>query len=265
MKKETAMYSILYLALALIPLDAPAQEHGDWVIEKLTWKEEVATGTPIEIVNEYGDIRIRSHGLPNQVEIIANSQRVKTDERMITLEPREVNGGWVINVVYKGKDEDTVKKRGKRRLDLTLLVPQGSPLTAKTFKGLLEAKGLDAHADLYSERGKIFLRTKSSARVGSRQGNIRTVFQTVKWAQASEFYSILGNIEVELPADASLKVTAATAGHITSDYSMEIQRDRNTFVKNAKITIDDGKHQLNIDNKEGDVRIIEGRWNPKQK
>jgi len=70
----------------------------------------------------------------------------------------------------------------------------------------------------------------------------------------------LGSIEVYLPRQTSLAIEATTSGKITTDYSIQIQRNPGEKEKFATMTLGEGKNRLVIKNSSGAIEILEGSW-----
>ena len=236
------------------------QELGkDWLIDRIAWDKKIQPGMPIEVHNPYGDIRSRGTD-DGKLAISAMVQSHKDDKHKIEFDIVENEGSIVVNVIYKGDDKETAKKNGLRRADVTVYVPNGSPYTVSTFKGYVEAKGLKCDIDAYSERGKIFLRTNGHMKAKTRQGNIKAVIKESEWKRALEFESVLGVIEVQIPSQAGGMAIAKTGGHITSDYSIQIEHAKGTKMKTGTARLGDGKQEIKLTNHQGDIKIIRGLW-----
>lgn len=248
----------MHPAIAQEPLVKEKKLGDNWEIERLEWKETIETGTVLEVINEYGQIRAR--GTADQtVEIVANVQKEKGDPHLIYFKDRKEDGKLVIEVVYQGDDEGTVKKNGKRRLDLTVFVPTSSLFVGKTFKELLDVRGI-GDADLYSERGKVFLRNKGHAKIVTRQGDIRAVLRKLGWEKPIHLESTVGNIEVELPREAQFKAVATTRGRFSTDYSVQIETDEKDWMKTATVTFGESSDELVLKNENGAISLLRGRW-----
>jgi len=240
------------------PLVKETKLGDNWQIERLDWKEAITEGTVVQLVNEYGEIRAR--GTKDQtVEIIANVQKKSDDSQIIYFKNRKEDGKLIIEAVFEGDDEDTVKVNGKRRLDMTIYIPKTSLFVGKTFKEQIDARGL-GDADLYSERGKVFLRNKGTVKIVTRQGNIRSVVRKLNLEKPIHLESTIGNVEVELPREAQIKAVARTMGHFTTDYSATIKTDENTWMKTATVTFGEPTDELVLENKNGSISLLRGRW-----
>lgn len=250
--------SLIFLGL-LAPSLLVAQASGDWQIHRSTWQEDIVRGTPIEIHNHYGDVRIRGKK-DITVDITAHTQKHKNDKHLIAITHKREQNKLVIQVAYAGNDQDTFKKSGKRRLDMAVFIPEGSPLTVRTHKGLIQARGIVGDVDYFSERGNIYSKNKGHVVIGSRQGDITAALLDTTWKKPAKIESQLGDIEVHLPLGPSLSVNARTAGQITTDYSLTIDHKPKSIEKLAKVKIGKGEHVLSLINKKGAVKILKMAW-----
>ena len=211
----------------------------------------------IELVNEYGNIRAR--GTKDGVlALSAMIQKKNSDSHQIRFDIDDADEVVKIRVVYDGKQEDTIKAKGKRRGDVTIYVPEGVSLNARTHTGLLEVKGLgDVSLETFS--GRVFCRVDGLPKVKTYQGDIKAVLKGTAWEQPALLSSTLGTIEVVFPPKASLDVEAVTRGEITTDYSVTIEKEK-SGLKRARARLGDGGQAVHITNETGIIKILEGNW-----
>jgi len=234
---------------------------GGWMADKLEWAGVQGITTTLEIINEYGDVRARGYAEP-EISVSAVVQKWKDDPYKLVFMTEKLADRTVIRVAYAGDENDTVKGHGKRRADMTVLVPYGMRFEVTTFKGLIEAKGLQSDVQLTSDRGKIFLKTDGRPEVFNRQGQTIAFLKEANWKEAAIFESVVGDIEVHLPQDADLLVETSTAGELTTDYSVELARSDSHWTRHGLVRLGKVTHQLKLTSKEGNIKLIEGRWQP---
>lgn len=250
----------LILILTLQGMAPMEQELGtDWLIERISWEAKIQPGLPIEVHNPYGDVRSRGTD-DGKLAISGMVQKHKDDDQRIEFDIQETPEKIVINLIFQGDDELTYKKKGLRRADVTVYIPFGSPFRVSTLKGLLEVKGLKSDVDAYSERGKIFARINGHLIAKTRQGDITAVLKEAVWTRPIEIESILGEITVQLPANAGGIAIATTGGEITTDYSIEIKHSAGTTVKTGTARLGEGNQELRLTNHQGNIKILQGRW-----
>ena len=231
----------------------------EWITERKEWEGTVKPGQPIEIHNDYGDVRARGIDGTN-ISLTAMVQKHEDDAHSISFDIEQRPDRLVVRMKYEGDDGETAKAGGKRRADVSVLLPQGCPYTVRTVPGLIEVKGFRGDVDLYSQQGNIFLRNHGHAKVGTNQGNVDATLLDPSWIKPLSFESTIGNISVRLPSNADVTVDASTAGELTSDYSIDIERDPHTWEKRARAVIGSGQSKLVIASKSGNIKILEGKW-----
>ncbi len=250
------MLTLVLLITALSPGDAVVEKDG-WLVEKLVRSEAIGEGVPVELHNPYGDIRARSN-VNQVVELSAMVQTKKGDAHKLDFEVEKHEDRLIVRVVYPGDESETIKGKGKRRADVTIYVPNRSPFLARTHKGMIRAKGMKSDVDFETFSGKIYVRTDGRVRTHSHQGNAQIVLMKAEWGETPVLSSILGEIQVELPRDADVKVKAETMGLISTDFSLDIKR--NGELKTAIAQLGKGTYNLDINSKQGDIKILMGKW-----
>lgn len=258
------MFCMILLWIAAMNDGVAQEELGkNWTLDRMEDSIEINPGDVVEVINHYGNIRARGTE-ENTVQLIGNVQRDPKDNAVLRMETKKENGRLLVEVVYRGDDKDTIKEGGKRRLDLTIFVPNAAMFKANVFKGTLEAK-VDCDVDLHNERGKIFVRTDGHVKAKTNQGPIHAVIKKIDQKEPYVLESYLGDIKVEVPKTSSLTITAVSGGRIASDWSTEVSVDRTTRIRTAKVKVNQGEHTLNVDNKSGNIYLIEGHWDTKEK
>ncbi len=218
----------LALCCALTVLPAAAQDMEGWNIDRFTWSGPLAEHRTVEAINEHGDIRVRSGG-EGPVEVLALIQKQDVDPYTAEVVIGEAEGRLKVEVVYQltaGADPDgQLMETVKRRVDVTVLLPEGTSLQAKTVRGLLEAKGLTGAAVVETLSGNITLSTGGD-RVEARtdRGEMLVLLRATEWSQPPVLESVRGDITVWFPPEGNADVEVKTSGEITTDYSIDIER-----------------------------------------
>lgn len=255
-------FAFCWLAVLLVATVLPAQDSSmeDWRIEKFDWSGALGEAGEIVIHNEYGDIRCRSTD-GDQVVLVANIQRHKDDPRRaeIRVEPGE---RLEIAVDYPPDAEATglTREMEKRRVDVSVLIPHGVRLEAKTKGGLIEAKGLSAPAHADSHTGNIVLKTSAPVAAYTERGTIDVTFSKTSWGEAVRLETLTGDIAVWLPPDASVAVEAATTGELSTDFSIDVEHRPPNDKKHAMAKIGGGEAKLGIETEKGRVKLFRSRF-----
>lgn len=251
-------WCLILLSLSALAGAAP-RAGGEWTIERFRWQGPLGSTQTIEIRNDYGDIRTRSAG-NQEVEISAVIQQQSVDPYTANILVGDRVGHMVIQVELTksdGADEDEeLRQRIRRRVDMTVFIPPGAELRARTLGGLIEARGLESNVIAESTSGDVFISTIGHARARSERGAITVHLRGAAWPEAPRFETVSGDVAVWLPPDADAVVEAETAGEITTDYSISIRPLGTGTRKHAVATIGNGRHQLFITSGIGKIKIL---------
>ena len=241
------------LCLLLLPSGEPPAT-TDWHIEKYEWEGVVKAHHPIEIVNDYGDVRTR---LANDQTLAVSGmiQRAPTDPDNMKIKVEQTTEKTVIRVTFPGEVRGAPLRR---RIDVTAFIPKQSPLTIRTYRGLIEAKGLESDLLLSTDQGRVVFSTTGTAEVSTRQGDVKGYFKTARWSKPPRFTSVLGNLMLHFPKATDAVVDVATRGKITSDYTMELSFEDASRLKKARVKLGSGKVPVTIDAGRGNVELLRG-------
>jgi hypothetical protein len=247
--------------LCIVLLVAARAASGDWTIEKFQWSGDASSTTPLEIVNQHGDVRTRSSGI-DEIEVLANIQRMANDPFIAVVKIHDEASPVKIAVEWKLR-EDAVAgaatdEMTRRRVDVTVILPRLAPLRVETSDGLIEAKGHGAAVTAESVSGEIRLSTEGTVTARTDRGAIDAVLTGVEWDVPAIFTTGTGDITVWLPAEAEATVEAETQGVISTDYSIDILRAEPDDRKVASATIGGGGSKIQIQTIRGQIRLF--RW-----
>jgi len=258
------MFILYLLLLAGMPGGTlPDTSPNDWQIEHYRWSGSLAAGRTIEIRNDHGDIRCRlSDG--EEVFFSAVIQRHSDDPRRAEIAIEESKGGLTISVLYPPVDNpgaaEITPEMERRRVDLTALIPAGGRITARTIKGLIEARGLESDVEASSLSGSIVLSTTGLVRARTEHGRIDATLASGTWQGLPTLETVTGDITLFLPPSTDATIRAETRGLITTDYSIEISQETAIGPKRAVARIGEGRLKLAISSSKGNVRILKSRF-----
>ena len=174
-----AILTTLGFALfCLQSIDGPSAQ--DWSIDSFRWSKAVPEGKPIIIKNVFGNIRTR-FAENKTVELSASIQKHQKDpdRAHISIELKE-DALWIEVVFLPNPDQkrDTaIAGMDRRRVDLTVFIPENSFVQLETVKGLIEAKGLKSDVEARSDRGDLHISTQGHITARTQQGNIEVIFK----------------------------------------------------------------------------------------
>ncbi|MEM7354770.1 MAG: hypothetical protein AAF657_28435 [Acidobacteriota bacterium] len=245
-------------------------DEKQWSIERKEWNGELAAGYEVEIINPYGDIRVR-HGAGRELYFLATVQGHQDDPRKARVEAKAKDsaegsadnsrGTTRIEVEYPNEAELDLPQIpaswNKRRVDLTVFVPIDTDTTLRTLAGLAEVRGLEGDLDVSTETGDMRLRIAGGLRAKTVHGDILAQFRRTRWQDASRIESLTGTIRAELPSGGRAEVELETRGEITTDYSITIRRSEKSQLKQATAKIGVAGPSLSIKSNKGPIKLIE--------
>ena len=258
--------SLLALALCMgwltaqrvSPLEAQAAP-DDWRIERLEWTSEVKAGQAVTIVNPFGDVRARG-GRGQEVYVLAVAQRHLEDPRQPKVTGVEGDDGrFNVEVGYPDSaiPETIPEAWQRRRVDLTVFVPAPASTSITAMGGVVNVKGLNGELEISTRTGDIFARSAGRLAATSEHGSILAQLRRTDWNGVSRLETVTGTIRVELPRDQRLATAIETRGEITTDYSLEIQRETESRLKRARTIPVGDPRRLELKSYQGAIELIE--------
>lgn len=250
---------ILCCLCALFSYNAALQAqptNEQWRHQRQEWTLPRPETTVFAVENLWGDIRVRTHA-EDEIYVLANIQRHTDDPRAMSLVID--NESEQPGVQAHFPDPPTITAHADwqpRRIDLTVFVPANQALNLITDKGLAEARGLKAPVQVKTYTGDVYLRTHNAVNAHSDYGDIHTLFLTTDWAQHSRIKTLTGNIEVSFPHGGAAQVALQTKGQITTDYTVEIERDRHQELKTGKAQIGRKGKELTLHSERGAIKLL---------
>lgn len=257
--------AILAAALLLAPASPLVAEGSDdlrehWEIEKYRWKGGIGDNEVIEVTNLLGDVRARLSE-NDQVSFSAITQRHDEDPHRSDFQVTEDGGRLRIQVAFVAPEGSDLTRQTadmeKRRVDLTILIPAGARLEARTERGLIEAKGLMSEVVASSTTGDVVVSIDGSVTARTERGKIQAILKNPEWDTAPRLETLTGNISLWLPNGTAALVHAETTGLITTDYSIEVESDPKSDHKTAVAKIGrKSRRRLSIHSVKGNVQIL---------
>ncbi|MEM9595045.1 MAG: DUF4097 family beta strand repeat-containing protein [Acidobacteriota bacterium] len=256
-----------WIALVVLLLCAPAwateeDPYPNWSIEKQRWEGNLGTDRVLIVHNPHGDVRCRRTG-DDVVTASAVVQRHGEDPRTAQLAGVERDGRIHVTAHFQTAPQagiDATEVTGdmeKRRMDLTVMVPENVRLEIRTERGLIEAKGLRADLEAHTERGRVVIKNTGRVRAHSDHGEVEVTLGTTEVEEPIELDTLTGDISVWLPDDAGVTVDAESSGFLTTDYSVDVTR-RADGHKRVLARIGDGEARLVIRSTNGQIRLFHG-------
>lgn len=251
---------LFFLLLSMICANSLAQQPSNevWRHTRQEWTLPLPASGPVQVENPWGDIRIRTHG-KDEVYVLANIQNHQDDPRAMSLViDNESKDKLGLKAHFSDEYNGTPAADWQpRRIDLTLFLPAKQMLKLQTEKGLIEVRGMAAPLSARSLTGEIRLRVKNAVEVISENGRVEIFFVSSDWVKDSQIETHTSPIEVNFPKGAQAQLAISTNGQITTDFSIEIERDENELLKTASAKIGKKKgKKLQIKSDRGPVILL---------
>lgn len=238
--------------------DANDQE---WAITRTELQRQIQPGMAIIVDNPYGDVQVKRAPSP-LVPVYSMVQKHVRDQDDPQIEAN-VTDKMIVTVSYPpgsmNDDQVAIKTNTKRRVDLTLFVPMGSPLFVKTRNGKIIVKGLKSDVTAQSGKGNIFVRTTGTVNAASDHGDISVYFKKGSWSRSPKIETKSGDISIRMPPEADSVVWITTTGEITTDFSVDIKFKPKSDSKRAFTRLGNGKHHLEVKSLNGNVKLLKSR------
>jgi hypothetical protein len=234
----------------------PSPDLENWKIEKIDETRALDGRTVVEISNPSGDVRCRAiEG--DQVEVAAVVQHHSEDLVSARVTVESADDRLRIGVEFDRPAEPVRETEAmkRRRVDLTIFIPQGVEVSIETDRGLIEARGLSSGLEARSQTGDIKFRTNGSVQAETRSGNIEVNFSQVSWETPSKLETTTGNLTLWIPRSSDLTIAAETRGEISTDFSIDIERPDDT--KRATARLGAGSHRLEVISYRGKIGLYE--------
>jgi len=234
-----------------------AADTDGWQIERSTLNRPLGEQTQLIVHNEHGDIRCRV-GAVEQVEVIANAQRIAGDPFEPDLSFTVEGKALILNVGFDSKNNDPTaqtEEMRRRRIDLTLIIPAEAMLELATEGGLLEAKGVEGALVARSTSGDMTISSAGHVDARSEHGSIKLDMKSTSARELPQLETVTGDIELWIPKNVDLNVIAETEGVLSTDYSVEIER--NGRLKKIRAKVGRGGAKLHVKSIRGAVQLFQ--------
>lgn len=254
-----ALRVFLALACAGHPaLHGAEQPTPGFELEKVSWTATLPPGTPVTVLNRFGDVRARNGGDFHGVEILVNVQQFDDEGARLEVETTDDEGGATVRVGFRttpGGPLVTQRDPDQRkRADLTIFVPAGHALVATTDHGLIQAKGVRSDIRATTRSGPVEVRHAGGIlEAHTESGNIGCVLQSTVTDRPHVLRSGSGDVSVQIRDDAHFLATLETGGWISTDFSLELEMTDGR--RRATAAIGKASSPLSITSESGRVRL----------
>lgn len=230
-------------------------------VERVERFASVAAGQVVTVSNPFGDVFARFGGYEGAVEARAVIQQFDAEGPRLVMAIEETPRGPAVRVGTLGSDGKTLDlepvKGQKKRADLVIFVPQGAPLEVTTLDGRVEARGLKSDLRVRTRAGGVSVRSvQGNLDLASEAGSILATPELEGRSEVQRFTTEQGDISLILPQDGAFTVRASTTGWLSTDFSLEIERDPAEGTRRrGRGEFGAGRTQLEVTSQSGHLRL----------
>lgn len=225
---------------------------GEWIHERIEKTITTSPGQEIYISNHYGNLNLRSKK-GTGLEVIAHFQKEKGYSGFVKYLDKVENGILHFEVLFP--EESKESGSFKKRVDLTLFIPEHIKVTIDGKDGTIAGKGLDNPMAITTRNGNIELRNNQSVNITTYQGNIEFFIQRDTWSTPISLESTIGHMVFWVPDPSNASISVSTKGDITSDFTTTVTSKKDEFMKHASIVLGSGDSTVSIRSIHGNIRI----------
>jgi len=206
--------------------------------DEFRWNGPIAQGQTVEIRGINGRITAEP-GTGNEVQVLAVKSSRRSDVNAVQVKVVQHSRGVTICAVYpndSGELQDCEGDSGQRQrsekfnikdndvnVDFTVKVPARVSFVGKTVNGEISASQLTGNVVAKTVNGSIRISTTGYAEATTVNGEISARVGDAQWANAVNFSTLNGGINLDLPATLSTDVEAETLnGQINSDFPINL-------------------------------------------
>ncbi len=250
-------------ALLLLPLFVAAGEEtvpapkSEWVLATLKDSLEVTNGDTLTLHHSQGDVRLET-AAADRVQVTAVAQHHAADPRLpaIRFTPaKDPARDHRLVVDFAALEIAEREEWAKRRIDIGLLVPEGIAVEIETTDGLIEAKNVQSRATLTSTRGEITYKGTGDLVAHTERGAIRAILKRTRAEHQVIMTSLTGDLWCTFLEGANAQVDLMTRGPITTDYSIEIDRNAGSPLKKGQVRMGSEGSAVRLESHSGAIRL----------
>jgi hypothetical protein len=259
MKRKHRFVIILTLLACVVSSQTLAENKPKWMFNTLKDSYKIAKGKTLTFNHLNGDVRIKTADT-DHIQVTAIAQFHEEDPRKPRIEfnpntSAQGKNNQKLSVHFDYLEIAAQEEWKKRRIDVGILVPKHLNLIINSNNGIIEVKNIEASSNLKSNKGSISYKGTGNLTAYSERGEIIAKFTQTKKSHQVDLSSLTGNIHLILLDEANAMISTETRGPITTDFTLKIDRKKNSPFKKGVSKIGKGYSKIILNSHSGAIRM----------
>ncbi|GJM10147.1 MAG: hypothetical protein DHS20C11_24230 [Lysobacteraceae bacterium] len=253
----------LLFILSGVNLAESANEHDvlvvgeNWNVATHQRQLKVKQGADVFIDSQIGNVAIRpSSNRMMAIEVSAQSPVEGADNFRLLIDEAD-SGAITVRPVFEGghSKPEAASLAHLQRADIGLRIPAGCKVHVVTSGGDIDVEDLTDRVSVQTVDGNVRLIAKGSYSIENSNGDSRITMKRVEGP--SSLSTTHGTSTLYFPRDAAFRVAGASAGTVTTDFSIVIKKDRSTGLKRFEAVTDGEGPLLTLTSVRGNFSLRE--------
>lgn len=236
----------------------PAEEalpsaEPEWLLVSLKDRFELAEGT-LRVRHPWGEVRVEASDT-DRVHVTAVAQHHRDDPRKPAVRFAGGEDGGDLFVAFAEMDLPEEEEWANRRIDVGLLVPKGVAVEIETDGDRVEVEKFERPARVLTRGGDLVYEGEGDLVADTERGSQRVLLSRTRDGRSVRLSSLTGDLWVMLLEGARANGEVETRGPITTDFSIEIEREVGAALKHGRFSVGDGGTKLELTSYSGGIRL----------
>ena len=237
-----------------------ASGESDWLLVTLKDSFSVAEGGRLVFEHLRGDVRVKT-AETDRVQVTALAQHHAEDPRKPAIRADAIDSGSLqgslrLSIDFAKLEIAEREAWAKRRIDVGLLIPKGLEVEIETADGLIDVADAMAPARLTSLGGEISYKGSGSLTARSERGAVDVLIRQTGADQKLHLSSLTGDLSCTFLEGAEAQVSLSTRGPVTTDYSVTLERETGSPLKQGAVQIGSGGGSaVKLESHSGGIRL----------
>ena len=250
---KTENWKMILLLFMIVPFGL--SDEDDWTGIRMETKYNIPQSLLIHVQNDHGDVII-DKSPDEKVYVTANVHQKKAFEKTCEVKPDIKSDRINLHVEFQLDDPAEKPNSSRRKVELILLLPAGSPLAIETSSGNIEVKGIEGAVNVKTVSGSVDLRTFGQVICSNQSGKTKIHFMNKEKLDGSKIESEKGKIHLYIPRGSDVKILGETMARTVSDFSMEARLQGATHLRNTEVLLGNGTQTVTATSKQGTLHFL---------